>query len=57
MTTTERAGPQRIRVLIVDDQQLVRRGLALMLSLDPDMEVLGGPATASRRSRWPPAAA
>lgn len=41
MTTTERAGPQRIRVLIVDDQQLVRRGLALMLSLDPDMEVLG----------------
>ncbi|HJV71450.1 response regulator transcription factor [Ideonella sp.] len=41
MTTTERAASQRIRVLIVDDQALVRRGLALMLSLEPDMEVLG----------------
>jgi DNA-binding NarL/FixJ family response regulator len=39
--STERAGPQRIRALIVDDQPLVRRGLALMLSLEPDIEVLG----------------
>jgi DNA-binding NarL/FixJ family response regulator len=39
--STERAASQRIRVLIVDDQALVRRGLALMLSLEPDIEVLG----------------
>ncbi len=39
--TIERAGAQRIRVMIVDDQPLVRRGLALMMSLEQDMEVLG----------------
>ena len=41
MSTMERAGPQRIRTLIVDDQALVRRGLALILSLEPDIDVLG----------------
>jgi DNA-binding NarL/FixJ family response regulator len=37
----DRGTSQRIRVLIVDDQALVRRGLALMFSLEPDMEVVG----------------
>jgi DNA-binding NarL/FixJ family response regulator len=32
---------RRIRVLIVDDQALLRRGMALMFSLEPDIEVVG----------------
>ena len=31
----------RIRVLIVDDQELIRRGMQLMLSMEPDIEVVG----------------
>jgi len=37
----EPGGARRIRVLIVDDQALLRRGMALMLSLEPDIEVVG----------------
>ena len=33
--------PPPIRVLIADDQALIRRGMALMLSMEPDMEVVG----------------
>ncbi|WP_405362908.1 response regulator transcription factor [Kitasatospora sp. NBC_00085] len=33
--------PPRIKVLIVDDQPLVRRGLSLILSPDPSFEVVG----------------
>ncbi|MFI1972023.1 response regulator [Streptomyces cinnamoneus] len=35
------AEPQAVRVLIADDQPLVRRGLALILTPDPAFEVVG----------------
>src|SRR6266849_1932288 len=40
--TTEESGPApRVRILIADDQALVRRGTAVLLSMEPDMEVVG----------------
>lgn len=33
--------PERIRVLIVDDQTLVREGLRKLLELEPDLEIVG----------------
>ncbi|WP_035796857.1 response regulator [Kitasatospora mediocidica] len=35
------AAPERISVLIADDQPLVRRGLAMILAPDPSFEVVG----------------
>ena len=35
------AGKKTIRVLIVDDQQSVRRGLHIRLSLEPEVEIIG----------------
>lgn len=31
----------RIRVVVADDQELIRRGMALLLSAEPDIEVVG----------------
>ncbi|MBE9014086.1 response regulator transcription factor [Pseudanabaenaceae cyanobacterium LEGE 13415] len=33
--------PPRIRVLLVDDQSLIRQGLKAMLELEPDLEIVG----------------
>ncbi|MFI1888685.1 response regulator [Streptomyces jumonjinensis] len=41
MTGTGTTPAPRIKVLIVDDQPLVRRGLSLILSPDPSFEVVG----------------
>ncbi len=35
------AGPQRIRVLLVDDHQVVRKGLRTFLEVQDDIEVVG----------------
>jgi DNA-binding NarL/FixJ family response regulator len=35
-----------IRVLIADDQQLVRSGFRVLLDAEPDIEVVGEPPTA-----------
>ncbi len=40
-SVTGAAGPPPIRVLIADDQLLVRRGLVLMLGPEPTVEVVG----------------
>jgi DNA-binding NarL/FixJ family response regulator len=42
-----------IRVLVVDDQELVRDGLRTILAGQLDITVVASPLTAPRRSAWP----
>jgi DNA-binding NarL/FixJ family response regulator len=39
--STASAAVRAIRIVIAEDQALVRRGLALLLAMEPDMEVVG----------------
>lgn len=39
--STETAGTEPIRVLVVDDQELFRRGLTMLLGQDADIQVVG----------------
>jgi DNA-binding NarL/FixJ family response regulator len=41
MATEEIAATAKVRVLIAEDQALVRRGTSVLLSMEPDMEVVG----------------
>ena len=41
MTPGEGPNPAPIRIVIAEDQALVRRGVALLVSIEPDMEVVG----------------
>ena len=41
MTSSEHDRPAAIRVVIAEDQEVVRRGAALLISMEPDMEVVG----------------
>src|ERR1700736_197565 len=41
MTKEEPGRASRVRILIAEDQALVRRGTAVLLSMEPDMEVVG----------------
>jgi DNA-binding NarL/FixJ family response regulator len=43
--STDRRGKPHIRVLCVDDHRIVREGIALIISRQPDMEVVGSAAT------------
>ena len=44
----------QIRLGIVDDHDLVRDGLAMILAAQPDMEVVGQPVTPMVRLLWRP---
>lgn len=41
MGTQEASSAAKVRVLIAEDQALVRRGTSVLLSLEPDIEVVG----------------
>lgn len=51
MTTPTRTNSNPIRVLLVDDQNLVRQGVRSLLSLADGIEVSARPVTAARRWR------
>ena len=43
--------PERIRILVVDDHTLFRRGLTALLQRDPQFEVVGDAADAGEAQR------
>jgi hypothetical protein len=45
---------ERLRVMVVDDHALFRRGLEMVLQGEDDLELVGEASTAPRRWRRPP---
>ncbi|MGK9939416.1 response regulator transcription factor, partial [Salmonella enterica subsp. enterica] len=43
--------PERIRILVVDDHTLFRRGLMALLAREPQLEVVGDAADAGEAQR------
>lgn len=41
-----------IRVLLVDDHEMVRLGLSAYLDTQPDIEIVGKPPTGKKRFGW-----
>ena len=52
MTTAEAGRAPRVRILIAEDQALVRRGTAALLSMEPDMEVVGQACDGIEAVEW-----
>ena len=42
-----------VRILIADDQELVRTGFRMILDEEESLSIVGEAATACRRSSWP----
>ena len=45
--TQDTTAPRTIRVFLLDDHEIVRRGIAELLSAEPDLEVVGEASTAA----------
>ena len=48
--------PKVIRVFVLDDHEIVRRGVAELIGAEPDLEVVGEASTAAEAIRRIPAA-
>jgi DNA-binding NarL/FixJ family response regulator len=46
----EDTGQQKIRVFLLEDHEVMRQGLSMVLSAEPDIEVVGCPRCARK---WP----
>ena len=56
-TASDREGAPVIRVLLADDQALIRAGFHVLIDAADDLRWWARPPTARRRSTWPAASA